>query len=587
MENKHEEEVVLIDLKKIHEHPLNPRSNLGSSDLNDLAESIKAQGVLQPLTVVPAADKGEGEYYVVMGHRRRAAASKAKLKQVPCVIRAMTEQEIIHAMLGENIVRRGLNPKEEAFGFQTALNLGLSEEEVAAQSGFSTRTIQKRCKLTRLDESEFKRAAEKGVPLGTFEKIAELEDPELREKALQAAGTSEFDYTFERAKRDDKAKKFAAAALPVLSSFAKEVEDKGDLINVRWLSAEDAAKFTPPADAADPTLPEDAELPEGKVRYFFVKRKGYDDFNLYRERTAEDDAKDADAAEKQAENKQKEDEVNALNDLLASLRGKFIGKVTETSCVQHLSDVMKMLYARSESYASLQKRDLNPKLKRFVKKGFEEAKALAETSPAKALFLLVCAEYERHPNNNYYGDGYVVRKYNCNLQDYEVVRDDCDKLDALYDLLEKFGYEKSKAEQQVIDGTHPIYAKPREKTEPEVKEAEVAQTVPEAYDDGDGNEPHFLPSFLDGVKALFNDAEVWEILGLYDGDDVNDVLKETIGVRSVTFGEGESITVDGNTVIITGKETLDFTWDQFLGEVYDAVDWGCFEDEITDALQTA
>ena len=576
-------EVVMIDLNKIYEHPLNPRSNLGSSDLNDLAESIKAQGVLQPLTVVPAADKGEGEYYVVMGHRRRAAAKKAKLDKVPCVIRDMTEQEIIHAMLGENIVRRGLNAQEEAFGFQTALNLGLSEEEVAAKSGFSTRTVQKRRKLAKLDEGEFKRAASKGVPLGTFEKIAEIEDPGLRDKALQSAGTSEFEYTFEQARRDDKAKKFAAAAMPVLSSFAKEVEDKGDLISVRWISAEDAAKFTPPADAADPTLPEDAELPEGKVRYYFMKRKGYEDFNLYRERTAADNEKDAAAAEKQAEIKRQEEEINKLNDLLAALRGKFIGKVTETACVQHLPDIMKMLYACiGDHFLTLQKKDLNPKMKRFVKKGFEDANALVETSPAKALFLMVCAEYERKPNDGWCSaEGYVVRKYNSSLGDYEVIRDECKKLDALYDLLGKFGYEKSEAEQQVIDGTHPIFTnQPEPKQEPEAVEGEAAQEA------GNDDPQLALDYFASAVTALFNEADVWEIVANYAEDDFNDVLKDTIGERTVSFGDGAEIITSEEGVLITGMEPM-WTWDEFIEEMFQANEDGYFVTEIRAAMYTA
>ena len=78
-------ELQYIEVSKIFPHPDNPRKNLG--DIQELSDSIKANGVLQNLTVVPMSN---GRYTVVIGHRRLAAAKKAGLPKVPCVVTEMT-----------------------------------------------------------------------------------------------------------------------------------------------------------------------------------------------------------------------------------------------------------------------------------------------------------------------------------------------------------------------------------------------------------------------------------------------------------------------------------------------------------------
>lgn len=75
--------LVMLPIDKLYPHPDNPRKSLG--DLTELSESIKAKGVMRNLTVVPRAER-DGTYTIIIGHRRHAAAKKAKLKELPCVI---------------------------------------------------------------------------------------------------------------------------------------------------------------------------------------------------------------------------------------------------------------------------------------------------------------------------------------------------------------------------------------------------------------------------------------------------------------------------------------------------------------------
>ena len=106
--------------RQLKPHPKNPRKDVG--DVTELAESIKANGIFQPLTVL-SGDCIDG-YTVVIGHRRLAAAKLAGLKKVPCNVAEMTEQEQISTMLLENMQRNDLTVYEQAQGFQMMLDMG-------------------------------------------------------------------------------------------------------------------------------------------------------------------------------------------------------------------------------------------------------------------------------------------------------------------------------------------------------------------------------------------------------------------------------------------------------------------------------
>lgn len=189
-------EIVYIDVHKLYQHPDNPRKNV--DDLEELAASIKANGILQNLTVVPKlgeiTGKWDGESYtVIIGHRRLAAAKLAGLEKVPCTVADMTPQEQVQTMLLENMQRKDLKVYEEAQGFQMLLDFGDSVEDVSKASGFSTTTIRRRVKLTELDQGKLKEAVDtRQIPLGEFEKLSELENVEDRNALLEYIGTNDF-----------------------------------------------------------------------------------------------------------------------------------------------------------------------------------------------------------------------------------------------------------------------------------------------------------------------------------------------------------------------------------------------------------
>lgn len=146
-----------LALSQIYPHPDNPRKDLG--DLSEMTESVKKNGIMQNLTVIPghwdnARNWSEDGYTLVIGHRRHAAAKKAELDKVPCrIIEGMTHKEQVSMMLEENMQRNDLTIWEQAQGFQMMLDLGDTEEQIAEKTGFSKSTVRHRINIAKLDQN--------------------------------------------------------------------------------------------------------------------------------------------------------------------------------------------------------------------------------------------------------------------------------------------------------------------------------------------------------------------------------------------------------------------------------------------------
>lgn len=180
----------MIPTDKLHPHPQNPRKVIG--DIDELAESIKANGILQNLTVVPMNDDWT-EFTVIIGHRRLAAAKQAGLTELPCAVVEMSEKEQLSTMLTENMQRSDLTVYEEAKGCQLLLDLGDTVAEVAEKTGFSESKIRRRVKLCELDEEAFKESQIRQPMLADYDRLNQIKDIETRNKLLESIGTNNFD----------------------------------------------------------------------------------------------------------------------------------------------------------------------------------------------------------------------------------------------------------------------------------------------------------------------------------------------------------------------------------------------------------
>lgn len=137
---KNKDAITWIPVAQLYPHPDNPRKNVG--DVSELADSIRAKGVMQNLTVVEGHFRDDGVwidgegYTIVIGHRRAAAARLAELEELPCAVVKMTHAEQVQTMLLENMQRVDLTPVEQAEGFQMMFDFGDSVEEISKKPAF-------------------------------------------------------------------------------------------------------------------------------------------------------------------------------------------------------------------------------------------------------------------------------------------------------------------------------------------------------------------------------------------------------------------------------------------------------------------
>lgn len=143
----------VVPIEKIKPNPDQPRRVFPDEALDDLANSIASKGVLQPLIVRPRPDT-PGEYEIVAGERRWRAAQRAKLHQLPVIVRDYDDTEVLEVAIIENIQREDLNPVEEAQGFRQLMDkFGHTQEALAEALGKSRSHIANQMRLLHLPES--------------------------------------------------------------------------------------------------------------------------------------------------------------------------------------------------------------------------------------------------------------------------------------------------------------------------------------------------------------------------------------------------------------------------------------------------
>lgn len=199
MSNYQSDQIKLINTSLIDPHPDNPRKNIG--DVTDLAASIKANGLLSPLSVVPNGSR----YRVIAGHRRLAACKQAGTGAVPCFVLDLDPLQQLEAMVTENCQREQLTVLEEADAIQGMLDLGATTASVAHRLGRSGDYVRDRAKAASIDNEVRASRDDFGqISIGQLVAIARYDGrPDLQKRLAQAAGTSNFDYTLSRIERDE------------------------------------------------------------------------------------------------------------------------------------------------------------------------------------------------------------------------------------------------------------------------------------------------------------------------------------------------------------------------------------------------
>ena len=447
--------IVYISVDKLHPHPDNPRKDLG--DLTELAESIKSNGVLQNLTVVPYVSPVdqrtmEGLYTVIIGHRRLAASKMAGLTELPCVVTDMTPQKQFQTMMIENVNRSDLTIYEQAEGFQMMLNMGDTVESVAKQTGFSETTIRRRVKLLDLDKKKFIAATARGGTMQDYLDLQSIKDPKTRDRVLDTVGTSNFTNALKSAVDNETSMRVFEELLDTIKNagWCEEIDPSA----VRKQGAYEYIRCIYRYNS-DTTPPEDV----GTAKYvYYTKDNKY--IYLYKENTktaAEDIAKE--------KKKRLDAELDEIGKELDEISARHL-EMRENFFLEFNSfNSSEMDIAAFAAKAMLYAHDNGSfidvdRLGNMLNVPVSEEEELDPKAWNHALFhnpqaVLLCTTYSMLEGS---GEKYNTRKYNSRISNsMPSLKEDHMALDLIYSGLKSLGYEMSDEEKQMQNGTHPLF----------------------------------------------------------------------------------------------------------------------------------
>lgn len=248
-----------LDHDAISPNPLQPRGSMSAQSLKELAESIKANGILEPLVV---ADTPAG-YQIIAGERRWRAAKLAGLKKVPAVVKKVNQKEMLVLSIVENLQREDLSLLEEAAGYKRLVDeFGLNLQQVSEKVGLAVPTISNRIRLLRLPDAVKQAIIDGHISEGHAKALVGLDEPNLifeafsqvMKKHLSIAQTEELCRRYQQDERknqrilfNDEAKKVGGQTLAQIEqAFSKKLECTTRIIKTKHRVK---VEFTFPNDA--------------------------------------------------------------------------------------------------------------------------------------------------------------------------------------------------------------------------------------------------------------------------------------------------------------------------------------------------
>ena len=172
-----EGEIHRLRLESIVANPLQPRQEFSERELDELARSIRENGLLQPLVVRPAPGGGE-RFELVAGERRLRAVRLLEWEDVPALVRDVDDETLLVLALVENLQREALNPLEEAEGYRAlAERFGMTQEDIAQAVGKDRSTVANLLRLLRLPPSIRKLLREAKLSMGHARALLSVDDP--------------------------------------------------------------------------------------------------------------------------------------------------------------------------------------------------------------------------------------------------------------------------------------------------------------------------------------------------------------------------------------------------------------------------
>lgn len=177
------EELLDLDLDLIEPNSEQPRTRFTEENLEELSQSIRANGIVQPIIVRRRGSR----YQIVAGERRWRAAQRAGLQKVPAVVKEVSDAKLLELALVENIQRQELNPIEEAKAFKNLINMvGLTQEMVAERVGKNRTVITTSLRLLKLPDEVQKLIEEEKISAGHGRALLMIEDTETQKRVANS-----------------------------------------------------------------------------------------------------------------------------------------------------------------------------------------------------------------------------------------------------------------------------------------------------------------------------------------------------------------------------------------------------------------
>jgi ParB family chromosome partitioning protein len=177
------EQILEVDIDLIEPNSLQPRTNFDEERLEELAQSIRANGIIQPILV---RRTNNDKYQLIAGERRWRAAQRAGLQRVSCVVRDIPDDRVLELALIENIQRQELNAIEEAHAYKRLIEtLGLTQEMVAQRVGRDRTYITNYLRLLRLPDDVQRLVEQEKISMGHARALLGIDDAEVQRKLAQ------------------------------------------------------------------------------------------------------------------------------------------------------------------------------------------------------------------------------------------------------------------------------------------------------------------------------------------------------------------------------------------------------------------
>lgn len=226
--SEHAADAVMLDIKKVEPNRDQPRKKFDEDALIELSESIKQFGILQPLL----CQERDDYYEIVAGERRWRAAKMAGLKEVPVIIKKLTDQQIMEISLIENIQREDLNPIEEALAYKRLLEeFNLKQDEVAEKVSKSRTAVTNSMRLLKLNEKVQQMVIDEMLTTGHARALLGIEDQEQQyniaqqifDQKLSVRDTEKLVKSLQNNKKKGKAEKTVD---PQMEAIYKDLEER-------------------------------------------------------------------------------------------------------------------------------------------------------------------------------------------------------------------------------------------------------------------------------------------------------------------------------------------------------------------------